>query len=122
MTQNMWDVFQESMRRRSDAAHQLHLERKARFNSPEAKAARSEAARKDAATRKRNRAAEQALLEAEEAIEQERWEREPKGPTCGAMDVVMDAQEVFCARPPHTGGDHEDIDGHTWAYEEDDAA
>lgn len=87
-------------------------ERRRRYNSPEARAARSARSKKAAATRK-------ARKDAQRAVEDEREARMPSGPTCDAMDVILDARETVCILPPHDGGDHEDIDGHTWPFEED---
>lgn len=104
---------------RDAQAHERFSERRAHFNSPGARAARSAAARKAAATRKANKEAVQRAEAEEERLEAERYARIPDGPLCDAMNVVMDAREVFCIREPHTDGDCEDIDGHTWSYEKD---
>lgn len=94
-----------------DVVAAVKEEKERRFNSPEARRKRRERSLKAAATvRARRTAAEQ--------LEAEREAREPKGPTCDAMDIIMDAQETLCIRPPHDGGDHEDIDGHVWPYED----
>jgi hypothetical protein len=82
-------------------------EKNRRYNSPEAKAARSARSAKAAETR---RARLEELQRAEAWIEA----RIPGGPLCNSMDIVMDAQEVFCVRPPHRSGSHEDVDGTTW--------
>ncbi|PPS89420.1 hypothetical protein [Streptomyces sp. MH60] len=82
-------------------------EKNRRRNSPEAKAARSARSAKAAETR---RVRLEELRKAEEWIEA----RIPDGPVCNAMSIVMDAQEVFCVRPPHRSGSHEDVDGTTW--------
>jgi hypothetical protein len=86
-------------------------EKKARYNSPEARRARSERSRKAAATRKARR-------EAQEALEADMEAREPVGPVCGFFGVILQAQEAECIRPPHKHGDHEDISGNRWpSYE-----
>lgn len=98
-----------------DKAAQAEREEKLRrYNSPEAQAARSERSRKAAATRK-------AIREAAVRLQEEREAREPTGPACGAMDIVMDAREVFCVLPPraeYPHDHHEDIDGIRWPYDE----
>lgn len=43
-----------------------------------------------------------------------RWDEEPTGPACGAMGIILQAQEAFCVRPPHRSGDHEDYSGNIW--------
>ncbi|MFD0209183.1 hypothetical protein ACFVH9_08595 [Streptomyces hirsutus] len=80
--------------------------REERLNRPEAVAARKRAAEKGWKTR-RDREAE------EEARDLERYQP-LLTKTCDSMAIVMDAQEVFCIREPHTEGDHEDAYGHTW--------
>jgi flagellar hook-length control protein FliK len=115
MDDDIWDF----LGRLSDAldaqAARERAKKEARYNSPEARAARSARSLKAAETRRALREAE----ERQEALEADWDARIPDGPLCDAMDVVMDAREVFCIRSPHTSGDHEDIDGHTWPYEED---
>ncbi|UJV42928.1 hypothetical protein [Streptomyces sp. AMCC400023] len=81
-----------------------------RQNTPEAKAARSAAAMKAAATRKANREAERAAWAAEE-------ERDARVPTvhCRSIDFVpYGSGEVECIGEPGHRDDHEDIDGHAW--------
>lgn len=84
------------------------LARLERYNSPEAKAARSERSRKAGATRKARREAEEQRLA-------EEFAREPTGPTCGSMGVVLQAQEVWCVLDPdEPHEDHEDVYGNRW--------
>jgi hypothetical protein len=84
-------------------------------NRPEAKARRSVGARKAAATRAANKAAELAEWEAE--AERDAWM-----PTvhCPHIDFTSFG-ETECSRAPgHRDEDHEDIDGHSWPNECDD--
>lgn len=92
-----------AQRRAADEAARLE-----RFNSPQARAARSERSRKAAATRKARR-------EAEEQRRAEEFAREPTGPTCDSMGIILQAQEVWCVLPPDEPHDeHEDIGGNRW--------
>lgn len=93
-----------------DVAAAKKAAKEARLNSPEARAARSARSLKAAATMRARRAAQRA--------QEERDAREPVGPTCDAFGIILQAQEVTCARPPHLHGDHETIDGDRWpSYE-----
>ncbi|MFD8648681.1 hypothetical protein [Streptomyces mirabilis] len=97
-------------------AAEAEAERLARYNSPEARAARSARSQKAAATLRARRAAA-ALLEAE------REAREPVGPACGLFGIIPlphGPHETTCVRPPHRHGDHENIDGDQWpTYDEE---
>lgn len=99
------DALAEATRkvREREAAERLE-----RFNSPQARAARSERSRKAAATRKARR-------EAEEQRRAEEFAREPTGPTCDSMGIILQAQETWCVLDPdEPHEDHEDIYGNRW--------
>lgn len=85
-----------------------------RQNTPEAKAARSAAALRGAATKRAKREAEQAAQEAERAAEAERDARVP-AVRCPHIDFVpYGSGETECIGEPGHRDDHEDLDGHTW--------
>jgi hypothetical protein len=92
----------------------LRADKEARYNSPEAKRARSERSRKAAATVRARR-------ETQERLEADMEAREPNGPVCGAFGIIpipSGPHETTCARPPHRHGDHENVDGDRWpSYE-----
>jgi hypothetical protein len=95
-------------------AREARAERVRWRNRPEAKAARSAAARKAAETRAARAAAERAVREAEA-------ERDARVPAvhCLHMDFVpYGGGETECVlEPGHAGEDHEDLDGHVWPNE-----
>lgn len=35
-------------------------------------------------------------------------------PVCGCMGLILQAREVYCVRPPHRHGDHENAAGDRW--------
>ncbi|MEV7770513.1 hypothetical protein [Kitasatospora sp. NPDC086791] len=87
---------------------------KARRNTPEARAVRSEAARRgwiDRRNRENGELAAQATLD---ALEAEREAHIGTGPHCDSMDHNGIGQETFCILDPRHDGDCEDPDGHTW--------
>jgi hypothetical protein len=85
--------------------------KEARYNSPEARRARSERSTKAAATVRARR-------KAQEALEADMEAREPTGPTCGSFGIILQAQETECDRPPHKHGDHQNWAGDRWpSYE-----
>lgn len=111
MTDGIWALLRVVSDGLDEMAQAAREEKERRYNSPEAKAKRSERSRKAAATVRARR-------EAEEQLEAERQARVTKGPVCGAFGVILQAQETECIRPPHKHGDHEDIDGNSWpSYE-----
>jgi hypothetical protein len=95
-----------------EMAEAARAEKLRRYNSPAARAARSERSRKAAATRR-------ARAEAARAEEEWRESRIPAGPVCDALGITLQAQEVYCIRTPHRRGDHENIDGNTWPCEDE---
>ncbi|MGY3199802.1 hypothetical protein [Streptomyces sp. TE5632] len=81
-------------------------------NRPEAKARRSAAAKKAAATRAERKAAERAV----ELAERERDARMP-AVHCPHIDFTPFGEQECSLAPAHGGEDHVDIDGHTWPNE-----
>jgi hypothetical protein len=89
-------------------------DRAARRNTPEARQARSEAARRGWQKRHAREAAELAAEAAAEARDAELDARTGSGPWCDSMDLDATGREVFCIRDPEHDDDCEDVYGHTW--------
>jgi hypothetical protein len=94
--------------------------RKARRNTPAARRARADAARKGWEARRAREAAERAAMEAEMARDAEIHARIGDGPFCGEMNHDSTGREVFCILGPHHAADGiddcEDPDGITWRH------
>lgn len=88
--------------------------RAARRNTPEARQARSDAARRGWQQRHAREVAEQAAEAAAEAHYAELDARTGSGPWCDSMDLDATGREVFCIRGPDHDGDCEDVYGHIW--------
>lgn len=93
-------------------AEQQRLRRERR-NSPEARARRSEAAKRGWQNRRERETAE-------DAADLDRYRPAPTGPTCDAMDIQpATGVEVSCERAPRHEGDCDDGTGHVWDHEPD---
>ncbi|MFJ6215092.1 hypothetical protein ACIQGZ_17410 [Streptomyces sp. NPDC092296] len=93
--------------------------RKERRATPEARRVRSEASRRGWAARKAREEAEAEARAAEDAREDEYYRLVGGGPWCDGLDVHPVMGEVECRRPPHAGGDCDDMRGHTWPHYDD---
>jgi hypothetical protein len=96
-----------------DVRRAVEEERAARYNSPEARGARSRRSTNAAATVRKRREAEEQRWRDEE-------DRLSDGPVCDGFGIILQAQEVNCVRSPHRRGDHEDLSGNRWpVYDEE---
>lgn len=90
--------------------------REARRNTPAARRARADAARKGWEARRAREAAERATWAAEMARDAEIHARTGDGPFCDEMNHDSTGREVFCILDPDHADDCEDVHGFTWSY------